>query len=364
MVFLLLATAGAMAQTSAGYEEDTRYLYDMARWNALVQLSERALAEGFETYAIRIRYSVALLETGRWNDAEASLKKTVDMNPFDRDARSLLRTLYLKTGRENEADRMQRVDFIRMVAVEYGQKVSDSEDVGRMHYADVSLRHRLARGSTLTWSAGALWQQVYWGDINQTQVHLRFDQALPDNWSLTLGLTALDYNYSVLLDGTDGGDVAMVGALEIGKRFQGFGVGAQLAISDLYERTHVQNGVKVDFYPGKWASWKVSVNPFVINDEIEFQKGISASLHWYSTENTEVALTAYAGDALNTTEEAGYIVNNSLDLTAHRTGIYLQRNLFDHLPVFILVQHERMEERFFGFPYHSVGWFVGLKYQL
>ncbi len=364
MAMLLLASNTAMAQTSASYEEDTRYLYEMARWAALAQLSERALSEGFETYAIRIRYSVALLETGRWNEAEVALKKTVDLNPFDRDARALLRKLYLNTGRANEADRIQRVDFVRMVAAEYGQKISDIEDVGRMDYADVSLRHRLARGSTLTWSAGALKQNVYWGDINQTQGYIRYDQTLSGSWTITVGLTALDYKYSVLLDGTDDGDIALVGALEIGKRLQGFGVNAQLSMSDLYETSHVQGGLKVDIYPGKWASWKATINPFVISNDSDLQKGVTASLHWYSTENIEIALTGYMGDALNTTEEAGYIVNNSLDLTTYRTGVYLQRNLFEHLPVFMLVQYERREERFFGFPYHSIGWFAGLKYQL
>lgn len=364
IAILVLAANSSLAQTSSSYEEDTRYLYEMARWTALAQLSEKALDEGFDTYAIRFMYSVALLETGRWNEAEVALKKTIELNPFDRDARDLLRNLYLKTGRANEADRIHRVDFIRMVALEFGQKISDVNDVGRMSFADISMRHRLATGSTLTWSAGALKQSVYWGDIRQNQGYLRFDQSLKDNWSATIGLTALNYNYSILADGTDDGDLALVGSMEFGKRFQGFGASAQLTVSNLYEITRSQGGVKLDVYPGKWAAWKLTVNPFVVYDEFETQPGIAASLHWYSLENTEIAISGYLSNALNTTEEVGYIVNNSLDLTKYRTSVYLQRNIYEHLPIFVVVQYEGREERFFGFTYNSISWFAGLKYQL
>ena len=364
IAILVLVANSSLAQTSASYEEDSRYLYEMAQWAALTQLSEKALDNGFNTYAIRFMYSVALLETGRWNEAEVALKKTIDMNPFDRDARDLLRNLYLKTGRANEADRIQRIEFIRMVAVEFGQKISDVNDVGRMSFADISMRHRLATGSALTWSIGALKQSVYWGDISQNQGYLRFDQSLKDNWTATIGLTALKYNYSILADGTDDGDLALVGSMEFGKRFQGYGVSAQLSVSDLYESTRSQGGVRFDIYPGKWASWKLTVNPFIVYDEFDTKKGITASLHWYSLANTEIAVSGYLSDALNTIEEAGYIVNNSLDLTKYRTSIYLQRNIYEHLPIFVVVQYEGREERFFGFPYNSISWFAGLKYQL
>jgi tetratricopeptide (TPR) repeat protein len=311
-----------------------------------------------------LQYGIALLEMGRWNEAEGALIKAIAMNPFDKDAKSLLRTLYLKTGRANEADLIGRVDFLRMVAVEYGQKTSDVEDVGVLDYADLSIRHRLAKGSTLTWSGGGLRQSVYWGDIRQSQGYLRYDQAFRGGWTFTSGLTLLDYNYTLDIDQAQEGDRALVGSMELAKRFSDLGVRAQFSASNLYESTHMQGGVKLDMYPGKWASWKVSVNPFFLDNEIETKRGIAASIHWYSVENTELAISAYSGDAYNTIEDAGYIVNNSLDLTRYRTGAYLQRNIFDHLPVFVMVQYERREERFFGFPYNSISWFAGLKYQL
>jgi hypothetical protein len=364
VVLFLLQSNPLLAQTSPNYEDDTRYLFEMARWEALAKLSERALADGFVTYAVRYRYSVALLETGRWNDAEGALKKTIDLNPFDKDARELLRNLYLNTGRTNEADLLRRVDFLRMVAVEYGQKISDVEDVGRLDYADLSIRHRFMKGSTLTWSAGGLQQSVYWGDISQAQGYIRYDQAFRGNLALTGGFTILDYKYKVLLGDVDDGDIAKVASLEVGKRFPHLGLSAQFSVNDLYEQVNKQAGIKLDMYPGKWASWKVTVNPFVVNNEVETKRGVAASIHWYSVENTEVAISGYSSDAYNTVEDAGYIVNNSLDRTRYRTGIYLQRNIFDHLPFFMLVQYERREERFFSFPYNTVSWFAGLKYTL
>jgi hypothetical protein len=363
-VVLMLSAHPIWAQSSADYEEDTRYLYEMARWTALAQLSERALAEGFESYVIRIRYSVALLETGRWNEAETALRKTIDLNPFDKDARSLLRSLYLKTGRANEADLIARVNFLRMVAVEYGQKSNDVDDVGRLDYADISIRHRLAKGSTLTWSAGGLRQTVYWGDIRQQQGYLRYDQSLVGGWNITTGVTALDYRYDVNFDGTNNGDQTWVGSVELAKRFADVGIVAQFSSTNLYESKHVQGGVKLNMYPGKWASWKVTVNPFIHNNEVDTKRGIAASIHWYSKANTELAISGYSSDAFNTIEEAGYIVNNSLDRTRYRTGAYLQRNIMSQLPVFLMVQYERREERFFGFPYNTTSWFAGLKYQL
>jgi hypothetical protein len=360
----LLTNYSSFAQSSTDYEEDTRYLFEMSRWSALAQLSERAISEGFESYAIRIRYSVALLETGRWNEAEGALKKTIDINPFDKDARSMLRSLYIKTGRANEADLMGRVDFLRMVALEYGQKINDVDDIGLLDYADVSLRHRLAKGSTLTWSVGGLRQVVYWGDIRQNQGYVRYDQSFVGGWGITTGLTALDYTYVVDLDGVEDGDMTWVGSATLAKRFVDVGVVAQFSASHLYGRTNVQGGVKLDMYPGKWASWKVTVNPFIHNNEVETKRGIAASIHWYSVENTELAISGYSSDAFNTVEDAGYIVNNSLDRTRYRTSAYLQRNILNHIPVFVMFQYERREERFFGFPYNTISWFAGLKYQL
>lgn len=360
----MMSGVPVMAQSSASFEEDTRYLYDMARWAALAQLSERALDAGFETYSIRFRYSTALIETGRWNEAEQSLKRTIDLNPFDRDARTMLRDLYLRTGRHNEADRIRKVPFLRMFAIEYGQKSSDTDDVGILQYADVSLRHRLAAGSSVTWSVGGLQQDVYWGSISQRQGYARIDQALWSNFSLTAAVTALEYAYDVASDGTSDEDMAWTGSVELGKRFQDLAVVAQASLTDVYDRTSRQLGVKLDTYPGMWASWRVSVNPFIVADDSLSKRGISTSVHWYGRHNAELAISGYSSDAFNVVEDAGYIVNNSLDRTRYRVGFYAQRNVVRHVPVFSLVQYERKEERFFGFWYHSVNWFVGIKYQL
>lgn len=364
LCIMLMSAPAALAQSSASYEEDTRYLYDMARWTALVQLSKRALDAGFETYSIRYRYSVALFETGRWNEAEQSLERTIELNPFDGDARTMLRDLYLRTGRHNEADRIRKVPFVRMFAIEYGQKSSDSDDVGILQYADLSLRHRLAKGSSVTWSVGGLDQDVYWGSISQRQGYARIDQAFRSNFTLTVAATALEYSYDVVANGTSDQDIAWTGSVELGKRFQDLAVVAQASITDVYDRKNRQLGVKLDTYPGLWASWRVSVNPFLVADESLSKRGISASVHWYGRHNAELAISGYSSDAFNVVEDAGYIVNNSLDRTRYRVGLYAQRNIVRRVPVFSLVQYERKEERFFGFWYNSVNWFVGIKYQL
>lgn len=366
IILLLLWTSQSfvLAQSSSSYEDDTRYLYEMSRWAALAQLSERALDAGFETYAIRFRYAAALMELGRWNEAEGSLKRAIALNPFDRDAKRMLRDLYVRSGRQNDADRIQKVPFLRMVAVEYGQKMSDSDDVGVLQYADLSVRHKIARGSSATWSVGGLQQDVYWGSISQRQGYLRFDQSLAGNMTFIAAATALEYAYDVTDSGVSEQDVAWTGSIELGRRFQDLAVTGQASVTDVYSRLHRQAGIKLDTYPGLWASWRVSVNPFIVVDDSLSKRGIAASVHWYGKNNAELGLSGYSSDAYNVVEDAGYIVNNGLDRTRYRVGLYAQRNVVKHVPLFTLVQYERKEEQFFRFWYHSVNWFVGIKYQL
>lgn len=356
-------TSMAFAQDSVDYERNTRLLFEQAQWEQLAELAAEALGQGYETYAIRYRYAVALLETGRWNKADKALTKLVAINPFDPYAKQLLVNHYLKTGRTLSADRLQKGSIPTLISIQYGRAVPDVQSIGVMQYVDATIAHRLFRGSQLTWSVGSLNQPVYWGDISQKNAYLRYDQALAGGWSLSSAANLLDFSKG-LSDTLGFGGRAMVLGAGLTKRMAAIQLSADASTSDLYGRRQWQTSFGLSLYPGRFSSWMLSMKPFIIDDGGEQNVGLNSSVHWYSTAHTEIALSFYAGKARNHTENMVYIVNNSLDLTQQKLGLYVQRDITPRLQAFLLFQYATKQERFFEFEYNTQQWFTGLSVRL
>jgi len=351
------------AQNSIEFEQQTQNLYEQKRWEDLVRLASEALAKGNETYAIRYRYAVALLETGRWNQADEALKKLVVINPFDLYSEQLLVNHYIKTGRTLHADLLRKGSIPIQIGLQYGRSVPDVDDIGVMNYVDATFSHRLFRGSQLTWLLGSLNQPVYWGEISQVNAYLRYDQALADDWSISTGANVLDFSKG-LSDTLGFGGRSLVLGAEISKRISALSLSASASTSNLYARRQWQTGIGLSAYPGRYASWMLQVQPLMIIDENEQKIGLNSSVHWYSSSGTEIALSFYAGDAQNHTEKTVYIVHNSLDLTKQKFGLYLQRDIAPNLQAYLLYQYVSKQERFFGFDYNTQQLFTGLSIRL
>jgi tetratricopeptide (TPR) repeat protein len=362
-LYVGLMASLAVAQDSADYEQKTRLLFEQAQWEQLVEVAAEALDRGYESYAIRYRFAIALLETGRWNKADEALVKLVAINPFDPYSKQLLVNHYLKTGRALQADRIQKGSLPTRISIQYGRAVPDVESIGVMQYVDATFAHRLFQGSQLTWSAGSLNQPVYWGDISQINAYLRYDQALAGGWSLSSAVNVLDFSKGLSDTLGFGGRATVLGA-GLRKRMAAIQLSADASTSDLYGRRQWQTSLGLSLYPGRFASWMIKTEPLFMDDGGEQNLGLNSSIHWYSTAHTEIALSFYTGKARNYTENMVYVVNNSLDLTQHKLGLYLQRDITPQLQAFLLLEYATKRERFFEFDYNTQQWFTGLSVRL
>jgi hypothetical protein len=363
LVFALLACQEAKGQTSAERDSLARLLFERRDWQAVRQNSKEAMAQGFTTYAFVFRLALAELEQGRWVHAEKHLRQAIALNPIDNTPVALLAALLQKLGRTEEAALYKPMPFYMQAGIEGGLEAPDTDSLGNLGYQGAYLKHPLYASASLTHAFTRLNQSVYWGDFTQLQYYIAYRQAFRGGWLLTLGAHFLRFSGNILFDSSqfnNGGDLV---ALELSKQFGPIGLAPQYSIATLYGRTQQQLGLKLSVFPARFAAVRYDLNPMFNRDSSASASALSQALHWFPSARVHFALTHYVGNGYNFQEQAGYLVNNGINLTRSRWGGYIEYGFHQRWRMFLLYQYESGTERFFNFDYHYNSVFLGLKFQ-
>lgn len=133
------------------YNNETYAFYLNSDWEALIPLAEESIANGHDSYYIRMRLAIALYEHKKYTKAIRHFEKSLEFYPESSDAKSYLHYCYLFLGRRQEALRYQASDSIRpaffqSMYFEMGTKKSDVAASTRdVRYIFAGLNHELGK---------------------------------------------------------------------------------------------------------------------------------------------------------------------------------------------------------------------------
>ncbi|MFN3529453.1 MAG: tetratricopeptide repeat protein [Bacteroidia bacterium] len=359
----LLASGLVVAQNSL--ERDSLMKAQLARadWVGLRASSRAAVEAGFETYAFVLRLALAELELGYWWQAERQLLRAIALNPLDSLPLQWLADLYQKTGRSEEAALLRPQQRLQLVVAETGIKQPNNDSLGRLAYQGLVLKHRLHRGASLTHAYTRLQQALYWGDFVQQQYYLRYNQAFKSGWLLTVAGHWLQFGGNILFDSSRFDNSGAMYALELRKKWGPFDFVPQYALGSLYARQQQQWGLRISYSPARYSALKFELNPMMNSDSSQQATAMALAAYWYPGTRFSAGLSYYRGNGYNFQEQAGYLVNNGINLTRSRLGVQLEYGLFRHFRLYGLYQLEQGTERFFNFDYRYHSLFAGIKYQ-
>lgn len=362
-ILLSLSSTGARAQAWLASDSVGRVLYLNANWHGVRQNSLDAMRAGHHAYPFIWRLAVAELELGYWRQAEKHFRQAIAMNADDPTAPALLAFLLRKTGREEEAGRYAKQPFRLSAGIDAGWKHANNDSLGTLSYQGAYVRHSLHRSASLTHAFSQLQQRLYWGDFNQWQYYVAYRQGFKAGWLLTAGAHVLRFSGNILFDSSQFNNGGEVYAVELRKQLGILSLSPQYSLATLYGRQQQQWGVRVSLHAGKFAAWRYDLNPMFNRDSSTSAQAFSQALHWFPTARWHFALNHYWGNGYNFQEQAGFLVNNGINLTRNRLGAFASFNISTRWQAFVFWQQETGTERFFNFDYRYQGLFGGIKFQ-
>jgi hypothetical protein len=360
---MLLVGCQAWSQSSIERDSVGWVLFGRANWQGIKQNSQDALDLGFHTHGFIWRLAVAEFELGHWQQAERRFRQAMSLNPLDTISPRLLALLLFKMGRTEEAGIYQRRGIQLAVGIDAGLKMANNDSLGVLNYQSAHIQHHVFRSASLSHAFTRLQQQLYWGDFTQQQYYVAYKQAFRGGWLMTLGAHILQFSGNILFDSTQFDNGGEVYALELRKTFGYFSLVPQYSLSTLYGRMQQQWGIRLSVHPGKFAAWRYDINPMANRDSVQRAIAVSQAIHWFPSARLHFSVNHYTGNGYNFQEQAGFLVNNGINLTRHRLAFYAEYRIFTHWRAFVLLQQEAGTERFFNFDYRYRGLFTGIKFQ-
>jgi tetratricopeptide (TPR) repeat protein len=380
-MLILLISNCLEAQSVANYpaiDKQTYYAFIEKDWATVIDVGQKALKEGIDYGYLRYRLGIAFYELKQYRFAIQHLEKAVELNEFDDLSKEYLYYAYLFSERFSDAEKLantfskalkKRINrtvspLISTVLIDGGVKLSSFDSLKTMSFASFGIGHKIGeKGASAFHNLSTVNQQVYYGKISQNEYNLTVNIPLKNSLTIQPNVHLIDLNlvssspYVNSFHRTD-----FLVAAQISKGFDLFDLIVNASQSNLYNKSQTQLGVGINYFP-------LSNNQLVLSANGTFQKDSTISTFLYqigvrykATNQLELSANYYAGNALNTNELNGYLVNNSYDILKDRIGLKMRFFPTNHVIIYALGQLENRTESYYKVAYKNTTLAAGLQY--
>jgi tetratricopeptide (TPR) repeat protein len=381
IVFLLLTGNYIQAQNVANYATIDKQTYNYfieKDWKSVVSVGNRAITEGVDYYYLRYRIGVAFYELKQYRAAITHFEKALVFNEFDAVSKEYLYYAYLFSERYYDAEKLSATfnkplkkqlnikpsPLITTIITEGGIKLANYDSLKTLSFASIGIGHKLGdNGITAFHNLSTVNQTVYYGKISQNEYYLNVNIPLKNRLTIQpvvhlIDLTLNSTNkYVNSFHRTD-----FLAGVQVTKGFNLFDITLNASQSNLYNKSQTQIGVGINYYP-------LLNNQLVLSASGTFQKDSTTNstlfqvgVKYRPTNKLELSAHYFSGNALNTNELNGYLVNNSYDVLKDRIGIMARFNATNHLTIYGLGQLENRTESYYKVAYKNTTVAVGLQW--
>jgi len=376
-----------MGQTVNNDPESVSYnWYIHSNWDSLLINRGSLLSNGNDYYYMRYRLGEAAYRTGKYRQAATDFGRATALNGYDSFSTSFYASSLLLSGRFSEAILMGKQlrkqkssnaqyykgSQLNMFYSEYGNKFSSDKNVsGNLSFLQFAAGFQVLHSTNLFVAYSSLSNSNYYSDVKQKIYYAKLKLQLKNAWSIEPYFNIIDASvaYYPTIDYPQTFNYYLqnqVVGLNVLKSFSKLDVNFGSTYSNLSNNTQIQANAGLVYYPKANNSLFAALQLTYHNENdgsnssqnllIRPSAGIKvASNLWFTSE-------FYYGKAYNFVENAGYLVNNAVDLTKWRLNSGLQYYPSKMFSFFLTYQHEARTERLLSSEYSLNSFFIGMRF--
>jgi hypothetical protein len=377
--FILISIYGnAQAQVdvkTAVLDSITYTQFVEKNWASLLDSTNQILKRNEGFYNLYLRAAIASNALQKPYKEQYYLQLAQQNYPNDSNVLPQLYVNYLKLGQYPQALRINKIitnntlkenqyrePIIYMANIESGYKKCNDETIYKpLYYGQVGFGFRI-HSTTMYNAISYLTQNSYYGKLNQYQYFITATIPLQKNWNVLPAFHWLEYNITdsspFIPDSVLNGQSIVYG-VSISKLYKSFLFNVGMYNSTLNQENQFQIQPGVTWFP-------FSNNTLSLNTTLNYltEKNIltaSYSATVIPVKSIALTLAYLKANTRFYTEQSGYLVNNSFDITKDRIMSIVNWNITSKWIVYGVYLHEKKVENVFETPYTYNMGLIGLK---
>ena len=372
-IFIFTASQSQAQDQLANSQFDalTYQQYVAGNWEALKRTGNTALKQGIEFDYLRNRLGSAHYQLGNYRKAAHHFRKSLKKNKADEFARESLYWSYIFGEQYSNAaaiasqfDQETRINLkikttrlASMIYTEGGVKLPTKTDsIEMMKYAHAGISHLLGKGVSLFHGYSFVNQTRYWGELTQHQYFATFNISYKNAWRFAPALHIIWLNAAPFFEQT-----AAIGSFHVLKSCGNFDFALGFSLSDFMNERQIQESFSATYFPLGNPKLSLASTFFLQEENKTNQLAVSSTVAFKPWKKLKVSITHYQGNARNLSEQNGYLVNNSLDLTNYKVSLLTDFYLHKAISLYLFYQFENNTENFQNFEYQYHTTILGLK---
>lgn len=364
IVFMLVLNQNTRAQYSP-YDEVSYELLMTKQWEELLEVSEKAICEGYTLDYLYMRAGYASFQLQRYMKSATYYEKALEhcTDAAMKDAiRYYLYWNYVYIGDYVHAIKVYDVKIrdsknknvapapklLHLANTEFGIKLSSDEALYKtLYYSQVGLGFRVFNKATVFVSASHLNQEAYYGRLNQQQVYVTGNIPLRKQWSIMPSFHFISYYHSNMQNGLSENEFSanpIVASLAVSKRLHNWRTSLGIAFSDFNKTTQWQQQVGISYYPFFNNKLETGIQlTHLYNNNISYLL-YGAQLRYWALKRLSISSNYLLANTNNFNEQNGWLATNAFDKTNYRVQAGIEYLLYDNLSLYGLWQYETRQE--------------------
>lgn len=364
ILFMLLLNQSTRAQYSP-YDEVSYDLLITEQWEELLEVSEKAICEGYTHDYLYMRAGYASFQLQRYMKSATYYEKALAFckDTAMKDAiRYYLYWNYVYIGDYVHAINEYEIiiqdsknkniapapKLLHLANAEFGIKLSSDEALYKtLYYSQVGLGFRVFNKATGFVSASHLNQEAYYGRLNQQQIYVTGNIPFRRQWSIMPSFHFISYNHSNMQNGLSENDFRanpILAGLAVSKRLDNWRTSLSIAFSNFNKTTQWQQQVGINYYPFFNNKLETGIQlTHLYNNNISYLL-YGAQLGYWALKRLSISCNYLLANTNNFNEQNGWLATNAFDKTDYRVQAGIEYMLLNNLSLYGLWQYEKRVE--------------------
>lgn len=364
ILFMLLLNQSTRAQYSP-YDEVSYDLLITEQWEDLLEVSEKAICEGYTHDYLYMRAGYASFQLQRYMKSATYYEKALAFckDTAMKDAiRYYLYWNYVYIGDYVHAINEYEIiiqdsknkniapapKLLHLANAEFGIKLSSDEALYKtLYYSQVGLGFRVFNKATGFVSASHLNQEAYYGRLNQQQIYVTGNIPFRRQWSIMPSFHFISYNHSNMQNGLSENDFRanpILAGLAVSKRLDNWRTSLSIAFSNFNKTTQWQQQVGINYYPFFNNKLETGIQlTHLYNNNISYLL-YGAQLRYWALKRLSISCNYLLANTNNFNEQNGWLATNAFDKTDYRVQAGIEYMLLNNLSLYGLWQYEKRVE--------------------
>jgi hypothetical protein len=364
ILFMLLLNQSTRAQYSP-YDEVSYDLLITEQWEELLEVSEKAICEGYTHDYLYMRAGYASFQLQRYMKSATYYEKALAFckDTAMKDAiRYYLYWNYVYIGDYVYAINEYEIiiqdsknkniapapKLLHLANAEFGIKLSSDEALYKtLYYSQVGLGFRVFNKATGFVSASHLNQEAYYGRLNQQQIYVTGNIPFRRQWSIMPSFHFISYNHSNMQNGLSENDFRanpILAGLAVSKRLDNWRTSLSIAFSNFNKTTQWQQQVGINYYPFFNNKLETGIQlTHLYNNNISYLL-YGAQLRYWALKRLSISCNYLLANTNNFNEQNGWLATNAFDKTDYRVQAGIEYMLLNNLSLYGLWQYEKRVE--------------------